>query len=215
MQSRRPPPFWTTLTDRYAGTKSPPSVSSSKFLTAAVGSVRVALERLERVERALRQEAPHRAPHHLFERRLEHLREAAVAVQDGPVLAERRRPLVHRLDHDAIGVIGPLEREDARPFRPFDDERLGLSGANRLDGLLGLVEPEAQLVVLGPQALVLGAQVLGCFSGHQLFSRRSSPKRVFSTFDRSPMKRRSGAGSTLIKVGVAIICSSLARAGFW
>jgi len=44
---------------------------------------------------------------------------------------------------------------------------------------------------------------------------KSSPTRIFSVWDRSPMNLRSGGGNCLMRVGVAIICSPRARTGCW
>src|SRR6185503_13385085 len=44
--------------------------------------------------------------------------------------------------------------------------------------------------------------------------RTSSPSRTLSLSERSPITRRSGGGSCLIRVGVARIRSSSARCGF-
>ncbi len=112
-------------------------------------------------------------------------------------------------------MVCALQREDAGAIRAFHDERLYLASADRFEGLLGLFQPQPKFLHLRSQSLSLGAEVLGRVAGHQVFSRRSSPKRILSTFDRSPMKRRNGAGSTRIRVGVAMICSSLARVDFW
>ena len=45
-------------------------------------------------------------------------------------------------------------------------------------------------------------------------SRRSSPRRMRSVCDMSPMNRRRGSGNCLMSVGAAMICSPSANVGF-
>ena len=136
------------------------------------------------------------------------LGEAAIAIEDGAISGDRRGSLVHLLHQHAVGLVRPLERVDARPVRALDDQRVHLAGSERTQRLLGLLQSEAQL-------LELQLESSGLPSSLHRFSRRSRPKSTFSTFARLPMYRRSGAGRTLISVGVAKICSSRASAGFW
>ena len=177
-------------------------------LALALAFAPPAAEIVEAVQMLRRDVVAQGSPHHLLQGMGQDLGEPAIAVEDGALPGDGRGSLVHLLDQHPVGGVRALQRVDPRSVGTLDDQRVHLAGGERPQRLLGLLETESQLLEL--QLDGSGRPV-----GLHLFSRRSRPKSTFSTLARFPMNRRSGAGRTLISVGVARICSSLASAGFW
>ena len=145
----------------------------------------------------------------------------AVAVQDGVVAAENSCAFVHPLHKNAVGMIGPLQREYFLPALAFHNNGIHFAGTNGTEGFLGFAQACDQFPARNRRHFLRGAFFLlvsqPCPPSARYYSRtpRPSPKSTFLRSDRSPMSLRSGGGDRLMSVGTAIICSSLASFGCW
>ena len=156
-------------------------------------------------------------------RHVEHLGQALVAIEHRSIGAEHHRAFLHLLDKEPIGAVGALERVDLPTVLAVaDDEGVDVAAADGVDGLLRLAQALVQLgdlAACGLQRVLLrsnrrrgvASRIHGASSGPGWMSRLA---RTRSSSDRSPMMRRSGAGSILTSVGAAMICASREASGF-
>ncbi len=159
----------------------------------------------------------------VLERLLDHPGETVVGEEDGPFRRDGQAGLGHRLDHQPVEALGLAEREDPLALAAGDDDGVDLAFADGPEGVLGLGQ-------LAPQALELAGPLRPGFAprhalppdrlgaggrrfGHSL-DLRSRPTRMRSVSAMSPIIRRNGRGSFLIRVGAAMICSPRARVGW-
>ena len=75
-------------------------------------------------------EVLHPAAHDPFQRHLEHLGEAMVAVMNDALGSERGRTFAHLFDQGPIGVLAALEREQALALGRGDDQGIHLAFAD-------------------------------------------------------------------------------------
>lgn len=126
-----------------------------------------------------------------------------VQVSDALVDVQRDHRLVDLRQHLAAQLtrrcVGTGEGEYLRPLGRLHDHRIDLAAVDCGERVLGLPQPGAQFSVLRGQM------------AHEI--TMSSATRTCSLRDMSPMKRRRGNGSDLIKVGAATRSASIAARG--
>ncbi len=81
---------------------------------------------------------------HLFERELDHAREASVGVKDRLVGGERERAFVHGLDEHTVGVLGSCQGEYLRALLARADDGIHFSVADGAEGFLGFGQASAE-----------------------------------------------------------------------
>ena len=100
-----------------------------------------------------------------------------------------------------------LERENLIAAGPAHDQRVHLAVIDRIEHVAALAKLRFQLGQPSPQFL---------FDAHDfpsgIASRRLS---VSSVLERLPIRRRTGSGRSLIRVGAATSCACLASSGCW
>jgi len=90
------------------------------------------------------EEPVHRFPDDFVHRPLQHLGEPSITVENRPIRTRRDRPLLHLLDQNPIRSVGRLQRQDALPVRPGDDECIHPVVPDGLDQVLRLFQFLAQ-----------------------------------------------------------------------
>ena len=149
---------------------------------------------------------------HRLERPPTSAAKALVGVEDVAARGEDDGAFLHLFDEVAVRLVGAVQRVDLIARVVVDEQRVDLAVPDRPQHLLGFGEARAQLVESRRRRRSCGWRAV--VHRHHA-RRRSSPSSTRSVFDMSPMIRRSGSGSFLIRVGAAMICSPLARTGCW
>ena len=124
-----------------------------------------------------------RRAHHVFQWTTEQVGKMSIAVEHDAVRCDGDRAFVHRLDQDAIRLVGALQREYTVAVGTRDNQRVGFAGANRVQSHLGNFEPAAKFVHF------LAHRARGFF---QTTGRRTGVCLVSALGDRSPRFRTTG-----------------------
>jgi hypothetical protein len=84
---------------------------------------------------------------------LQKFNQTPVAEENRAIQRDRQRGLVHGLDDDAVYTLHAGERKDLLSLRPLHDKCIDLASADRLQRLLGLIDPGMQRFDFGKQLL--------------------------------------------------------------
>ena len=143
--------------------------------------------------------------HDLLQRPCDHTGESGVAVKDHARRGQRDGALVHSLDDYAIRMLRAFQCENLLTGRSGHDQRIDVPRADRVEGFLRLVKALSQFFDLKPYR-----RVLTQLHFHPAIARL---RRTLDRSEKSPTIRRTGNGSSFIRVGAAMMLDSVARPG--
>ena len=110
--------------------------------------------------RLLVQEARERRAQHRLHGHVQQRGQERVAVEHDSVVGQRGRALLHLFHHQAVGLVGALQREDLVFPGGLHDQRVHFAAADGTQRLLQLLQPGAQPLVLFSERAPL------CLDGH-------------------------------------------------
>ena len=87
----------------------------------------------------------------LLQRNSQQIGQALIAIEHGPIGAERRRALVHCLHQGAIGILGALQGEYLLAFRTRHDHGIHVARLDGADHFLRFGELVLSFGKLGPK----------------------------------------------------------------
>src|SRR5258707_159564 len=105
-------------------------------------------------------------------------------------------------------MLCPLQGEDFFARRSRHHQRIDLAAANCIERFFSFLKTLAKLVEFQPHRGLL-------ISLHFDLPAIARPSSTLGRSDRSPIMRFVGGGSSLIRVGAAMMSDSVARPGSW
>jgi hypothetical protein len=138
-----------------------------------------------------------------------------IAVKDRPIQGQSGCAFIDGLDEGPVCIFGSPEGEYLLPFRPGDHNRVDFARPDRRNEIVRLCESLFGFDEPGPE----GFELLGdpsdlyAIGKHWIYFPNFRPMTIFSSSDMSPMNLFVGRGSSLIRVGKAMMSEFLVAPG--